>query len=239
MKNIMKYLKINMFDYKNYQFFTAHHAWAIRHFLINQEKRLQDNSIIVDAGAGQCQYKEIFSKRHKYVAVDLGVGDKDWDFNHVDIVAPLDNIPLDSEYADVILLNQVLEHVYNPKEVLKELSRILKKQGVILGTVPQNAGEHQVPHDFFRYTRYSLKKMGEENGLQLVYLKPQGGIFIYTGALINSLPFHFFSKSKIIHNLILIVWTPFLLFINIVCSFLDLFDKEKLLTQNYEFIYKK
>lgn len=227
-----------MFDYKNYKIFTCYHAWAIRNFLIKEEKKLKDNCVVIDAGAGQCQYKNIFTRRHRYTSVDLCVGDKNWDFSQIDIEASLDDIPLDSNYADVILLNQVLEHIYNPKEVLKELSRILKSGGKILCTVPQCFGEHQVPYDFFRYTRYSLEKMGSEAGLKINHIKPQGGIFILTGDYLNRLPFFFF-KSKIIKKLILIIWTPFFLFINSLFLLLDYFDKEKLTTSNYEVVFIK
>ncbi len=223
---------------KKLQKITCNHVWAIRNFLINEEKKLAKNSIVVDAGAGQCQYKQIFSRRHKYISVDLCVGDSNWDFSQIDIVAPLEKIPLWDNFADVILLNQVLEHIYNIKDVIKELARILKKNGIILGTVPQYSGEHQVPYDFFRFTRYSLEKIAEENGFKLIYIKPQGGFFICLGSLIQGSCTYFMTKN-FYNKFFKYLWAPVVIFVGILSLLFDYFDKDKLTTLNYEFIFKK
>ena len=39
-------------------------------------------SIVVDAGAGQCRYKEAFPHT-KYFGLDMAIGDSDWDYSNL------------------------------------------------------------------------------------------------------------------------------------------------------------
>ena len=48
------------------KYLTDNHEYLIENFLIEQEKKMKSGQKILDAGAGQCQYKHIFEKRHKY-----------------------------------------------------------------------------------------------------------------------------------------------------------------------------
>ncbi len=46
------------------------------------------------------------------------------------------DLPLEPDYADVVLCSEVLEHVEDYKTALKEMNRILKKDGTLILTVP-------------------------------------------------------------------------------------------------------
>jgi ubiquinone/menaquinone biosynthesis C-methylase UbiE len=48
----------------------------------------------------------------------------------------IDNIPLDTESVDCVTLLAVVEHLTDPKKILRESYRILKKEGVLLLTTP-------------------------------------------------------------------------------------------------------
>jgi SAM-dependent methyltransferase len=52
------------------------------------------------------------------------------------IKADLINSNLPSDYFDVVYLDSVLEHVYNPSEYLLEIKRVLKKGGILYLGVP-------------------------------------------------------------------------------------------------------
>lgn len=131
---------------------------------------------VIDAGAGECQYKPLFGHVH-YLAVDLCVGDENWDFSRIDINAPLHDVPLPDGAADVVLCTEVLEHVPNPHQVVAELGRLLKPGGSLYLTVPFSAREHQVPYDFFRYTQYGVRYLCEQAGLEVEYVRPVRGDF--------------------------------------------------------------
>lgn len=131
---------------------------------------------VIDAGAGECQYKPLFDHVN-YLAVDLCVGDANWDFSRIDINAPLHDIPLPDGTADVVLCTEVLEHVPNPHQVVAELARLLKPGGSLYLTVPFSAREHQVPYDFFRYTQYGVRYLCEQAGLEVEYVRPVRGDF--------------------------------------------------------------
>ena len=75
-----------------------------------------------------------------------------------DVVADInEHIPLPDNYVDCIIMNNVLEHVHNPKNTLAECRRVLKRGGVLLVTVPFLVKIHQEPIDYHRYTIYMLE----------------------------------------------------------------------------------
>jgi SAM-dependent methyltransferase len=166
-------------------------------------------SIVIDAGAGECQYKHLF-QHCSYVSVDSFVGDESWDFSKIDIKADLKTIPLESEYADCVVCTEVLEHIPEPSIVLAELFRLLKKGGVLFATVPFSAREHQVPYDFFRYTRFGLTTTLLAAGFTEIHVKPVGGDFARLYGLMFEAMSHFDGKASIYYKTIFYLFRQFL-----------------------------
>jgi SAM-dependent methyltransferase len=153
-------------------------TFSVREFVAESAASLQPKSRILDAGAGQCTYKPFF-KHCDYVAVDIGVGDSTWDYSHLDIIAPLDRLPVADASFDAILCTEVLEHLDKPEESLRELCRVLKPDGRLFLSVPFFHHEHQVPYDFFRYTSFGLKHLLQKAGFRTesIVIRPVGGVF--------------------------------------------------------------
>jgi SAM-dependent methyltransferase len=95
---------------------------------------------------------------------------------HVDVFADLTQpLPLRDATFDTILLSDVLEHIPNPERLISEISRLLRPNGHIIIGVPFLYWLHEIPHDFNRYTRYQLKRLVENAGLEVVHLNEVGG----------------------------------------------------------------
>ncbi len=79
-------------------------------------------------------------------------------FEDVDIVADIQDMPqiLDNTY-DTIICTQVLEHLESPQSAINEIYRILKKKGVLLLSVPFLNNYHMEPHDYWRFTEFSVR----------------------------------------------------------------------------------
>lgn len=126
---------------------------------------------MLDAGAGECAYKHLFDPC-EYKSIDLGIGDSDWDYRNLDYIAPLDAMPIGDATFDAVLCTQVLDHLKNPQECVKEMNRVLKPGGYLFLTVPMSQEEHQVPYDFFRYTSYGLRHICSEAGFKEMEIIP-------------------------------------------------------------------
>ena len=63
----------------------------------------------------------------------------------VDIVGSADNVPLDELSVDPIISQEMLEHVPNPSDVMKEIYRILRPSGSLYLQVPWIIGYHGCP----------------------------------------------------------------------------------------------
>ena len=155
----------------------------VLHFeaMIDREMRdlaakLPEAALVLDAGAGEGQYAPHFS-RQRYLGVDLGIGDEAWNYRNLDVLANLEQLPFrDGTFAAA--LNVVtLEHVKNPKQVVRELFRVLASGGELLLVAPQEWEVHQAPHDYWRYTRYGLRLLLENAGFHVVHVHPAGGFF--------------------------------------------------------------
>eukprot|EP00746_Dinoflagellata_sp_MGD_P008705 gnl/MRDRNA2_/MRDRNA2_117446_c0_seq1.p1 gnl/MRDRNA2_/MRDRNA2_117446_c0~~gnl/MRDRNA2_/MRDRNA2_117446_c0_seq1.p1 ORF type:complete len:554 (-),score=77.96 gnl/MRDRNA2_/MRDRNA2_117446_c0_seq1:22-1683(-) len=63
-----------------------------------------------------------------------------------------------------VIATQVFEHLPDPFPAAEALFRATAPGGVVIVTAPQQAQFHQVPHDYFRYTKEGLKYMLIKSG---------------------------------------------------------------------------
>lgn len=92
--------------------------------------------------------------------------------DNVHIFSPLHEIPLPDGHFDTILCIAVLEHVINPVDVVRELTRVLRPGGILVASVPFLQPEHKVPTDFQRYTHDGLEVLFLNGGLRVIETKP-------------------------------------------------------------------
>jgi SAM-dependent methyltransferase len=130
---------------------------------------------LLDLGCGNCPLHEL------YQPFTSSIFCVDWEnslhanpYNDIaaDISQPLDL--LDSSF-DTIILSDVLEHIFNPIDVLRESHRILKDNGVILINVPFLYWIHESPNDFYRYTEFGLRKLAQTTNFKVEVLEVVGG----------------------------------------------------------------
>jgi hypothetical protein len=70
------------------------------------------------------------------------------------------------------------------------MARTLAPGGRILLVTPFEWEEHQQPHDYFRFTQFSLELLMKQAGLSDIAISPVGGIFrLLSRRLLNALQF--------------------------------------------------
>lgn len=93
-----------------------------------------------------------------------------------DIVHDLESPILleDASYDQVLLIN-VLEHIFNYRQLLSEASRIVRPGGSVIIAVPFLFPIHPSPHDYWRFTKETLQKECVLAGLEVETISPLGG----------------------------------------------------------------
>ncbi len=159
----------------------------LRRYVLDFERRIEDAVVafasalppgarVLDAGAGEGTYRAHF-QNHRYIGLDLGVGDAQWDYTRLDVLGDLSALPFPDAAFDAAINIVTLEHVRHPHRVVAELARVLRPGGRLLLIVPHEWEVHQHPHDFFRYTRFGVEELARSARLQVVSLQPAGGYF--------------------------------------------------------------
>lgn len=136
--------------------------WRRSNYAYFEEKLsgLDQSKILVDIGAGPSRFRRL-TALFKYIGVDF--------YSHelVQVVADLTQAwPLKDECCDIVFMSNVLEHVPNPGFLIQESQRVLKPEGVLVGTAPFLAKVHQGPYDFYRYTNFMLERLLAENSFR-------------------------------------------------------------------------
>lgn len=129
------------------------------------------NGAVLDAGSGEGERYKSFLKFDKYLTLDINP------LNKPDIIASVENIPLDDNSVDSIISTQVLEHVKDPQKAVKEFHRVLKPGGHCLLTAPQYGELHEEPNDYFRFTKFGLEELFKNAGFKIVKTDQRGGFW--------------------------------------------------------------
>jgi ubiquinone/menaquinone biosynthesis C-methylase UbiE len=110
----------------------------------------------LDIGCGSAQYGNFFPNRTTLdIAARPGIP--------VDIVADAHDLSMiEGASYDVVLCTEVLEHLHTPAKAIAEFKRVLKPGGLLLLTTRFIFPLHDVPGDYFRYTKYGLRHLLKE-----------------------------------------------------------------------------
>ena len=76
-----------------------------------------------------------------------------------DIVADVQDVPLEDGVADCVLSTEVIEHLPDPAACVMEAHRILKPGGALILSAPFLYPVHGDPHDYQRFTADGLKRL--------------------------------------------------------------------------------
>lgn len=224
--------------------------WYVTSFVKDVSVNLPAGTLILDAGAGECAYKKYFP-HCRYMAVDLAVGEPNWNYANLDFVASLDSLPVKDNSFDAVLSTQTLEHLEYPREAVDDLCRVLKPGGRLFLTAPMAQSEHQVPYDFFRYTSFGLRSICNSAGFTEIEIEPFNGMFTrwaYEASEIMSIfPLLRDGQNKInwkswrvISSLPLrVLFKLFIVIMQILFIKMDYFDREKKGPLGWKVVAKK
>ncbi|MDP2924121.1 MAG: class I SAM-dependent methyltransferase [Candidatus Omnitrophota bacterium] len=104
------------------------------------------------------------------------------------------NLEYEDNSFDTILNVHVLEHVFEPIKMVKEISRVLKINGYAIFLIPQTSTMHMAPHHYYNFTRFWIKEVMERVGLDIVQIKPLGGLW---SSMASHLVFFFLQSFRL------------------------------------------
>jgi len=136
------------------------------------------NGKLLDVGCGKMPYREFILKHSnvsEYVGIDIESA-KEYDAAiKPDLLWDGIELPIENESYDTILATEVLEHCPDTELVLKEIFRVLNSGGVFFYTVPFLWNLHEVPHDEYRFTPFSLERHIKKVGFKEIEIVALGG----------------------------------------------------------------
>ena len=108
----------------------------------------------LDVGGGSGPYRKYFPNR---ICIDAAAGEG------VDAVGDAHDLSRfrDGEF-ECVLCTEVLEHLHTPQKAIDEMRRVLAPGGTLILTTRFIFPLHNIPGDYFRFTRYGLKHLFRE-----------------------------------------------------------------------------
>jgi SAM-dependent methyltransferase len=195
---------------------------------------------LIDVGCGTKPYKDQFINVTEYVGLDIEVSGNSDSKSMVDIFYDGKTIPFKNESIDCVFSSEVFEHIFNLEEIIVEVNRVLRKDGLLLATCPFLWPEHEVPYDFARYTSFAIQNLLERNGFEVVNFQKTGNFFIAVLQLQALYLYFFINKIPFINKFFFIIFiSPIFIFGSAINKILPKFMKRKDLYLNNVILAKK
>ena len=192
--------------------FFINHNFLIRSGLDSALKTHSSKltGVLLDFGCGSKPYKQYFKNSDQYIGIDIKIEGRSENHAHIDKFYDGHTIPFEDGYFDSLLRTEVLEHVFNIDRVLSEMHRTLR---IALITTPFMWEEHEMPHDFARYTPPALKHLYTKHGFEVIEHHKSGNyITVLFQFLLNYIK-NILPENKVLRQILLL---PFIATINLL-----------------------
>jgi len=94
----------------------------------------------------------------------------------IEVCASVEHLPFPDERFDLVVSQEVIEHVRDPFRAMQEMRRVLKKGGVLYCQAPFIIGYHPGPTDFWRFTRQGIHELVEKADLECLEVEMAVGV---------------------------------------------------------------
>jgi SAM-dependent methyltransferase len=136
--------------------------------------------VLLDLGCGTQPYRSLYAQRFKKViAADVESR------SLLDARLDVRRLPFRDNTVDVVLLTEVIEHIIDGADVLREIGRVLKPGGRLLITWPFIYPLHELPHDYVRYSEFAMQSLATGGGLAITRLERRGDFLCVAGTLVE------------------------------------------------------
>jgi SAM-dependent methyltransferase len=146
--------------------------------------------ILVDVGSGPGNRSTYEGLGYDYVASDISFNSRQRigkEVADVDLVADSHRLPLRSACAEAVISTAVLEHVYCPPIVVREVWRILKPGGLFYGNCSFLEAEHFDSQ--YHHTHLGLYRLLTYAGFNVLHIFPGISLWeLHAGSIYFSLP---------------------------------------------------
>jgi SAM-dependent methyltransferase len=146
--------------------------------------RAQIRGRVLDIGCGTKPYRRLFPAAAQYIGTETNRTFTPG--SRADVTAFGEALPFRTGTFDAVICTEVLEHVPEPGDFLREVFRVILPGGVLLLTTPQTWGLHEEPYDFYRYTKYGLEYLFRKAGFEIVEISPTTGTLGTVGQRLSS-----------------------------------------------------
>jgi SAM-dependent methyltransferase len=147
---------------------------------------------VLDVGCGDRPYEPLLTGAAEVVGFDRPGNP------HADLHGSIEAIPADAASFDVVLCLQVLEHVPDPAQAVRELRRVVRPGGVVLATTHGVYPFHPNPEDLWRWTQTGLERLFADNGAwSSLAVTPGAGTALTVAMLVAHLADLFFQRAHV------------------------------------------
>ena len=175
-KDVLAVIKPKIWDYYYYVSTLTRKAYEK---IIPQLLKKDSKYNILDYGCGARPYEYLFEGHiNKYIGADIGINPK------ADIkIEPGEKLPVNNSEFDFVLSSQVLEHVIDVEQYMRECNRVLKLGGYLLLSTHGTWQFHASPYDYYRWTHLGLKHLLKTYGFEVEECIPVLGQLAVTSQL--------------------------------------------------------
>lgn len=124
-------------------------------FLYEQYNEIPKDSKVLTIGSGG-EVNRILNEaslKNKFNVVSMDIDSK----RSPDFIGDICVYDFGDEKFDVVVLAEVLEHLYAPHLGIDNIYKILNKNGKLILTTPFILPIHDAPYDYYRFTKYGLQ----------------------------------------------------------------------------------
>jgi SAM-dependent methyltransferase len=201
-----------------------HFQWlAVKDLYPELRTRLAElRGSVLDVGCGTKPYRVWLRQADRYVGLDVSAdGQPDV------LVEPGKPWPLEDASFDALISTQVLEHVTDLDNVVREMARVLRPGATAVITLPFIYNEHGAPGDFRRYSVHGATEIFPKHW-EIVSVRPLGAVGSSTGVLLLNWIDESTNASRpgrLVKGILLPLWIVLSGLVNLVATALDALDR--------------
>lgn len=137
----------------------------------------------LDIGCADRWIERWLPRDAQYVGLDYYLTGKHLYHARPDVFGDAGLLPFADESVDTVLILEVVEHLRQPQDALREISRILRPEGDLLLSIPFLYPVHDAPHDYQRLTVHGIVRDVEASGMRVESITPVLGSIESAGLL--------------------------------------------------------